>query len=206
MPQINAKHVAWIKSTAKDVNTKNLAETDVKKLAVQHAKLGSLNDMDIEALVLFVMMEASKSAYNDIKQMMEQMEAIRKQKEALRNAIQLLKDREADNKEMPRYQYDSIAKLKAKASVKPQAVTSNVQRADTIKKISPVGKVAKAELAQLKKELTDKADSLSEMSQEDQLQLQKMMGQKNQLEAMISNIMKKVSDTQNSIIGNLKAS
>jgi RNAse (barnase) inhibitor barstar len=50
----------------------------------------------------------------------------------------------------------------------------------------------------------DQKDNLGDMSQEQQLQLQMMMDKKNKLEEMISNMMKKISDTQNQIISNLK--
>jgi hypothetical protein len=49
-------------------------------------------------------------------------------------------------------------------------------------------------------------DSLDEMNQQDQLILQQMMDKKNQLEQMISNIMKAAEDTQNGLSKNLKAS
>ena len=204
MSQINKKHVVWIKSTAKNTNEKKLEEADIKKLASQYATAGSLANGDIDALVMLVMMEANKSVYNDIKKMMEEMEATRKKKEAMRNAIQTLKDREADNKEMPRYEYDSIAKLKIKGQVKPQTVTSNVYRVDTAKKARPVAKVTKAELGQLQKDLKDKLDSMSEMGEMESLRLQMAMDRMSKMMSTLSNLLKKFSDTQNSIIQNLK--
>lgn len=204
MTQINPRHVAWVKSTAKNVNEKNLAEAEVRNLASQYAVLGSLSNADIEALTLLIMMEASRHVYNDIREMLEGMEATRKKKAAMREAIELLKNREADNKEMPSYEYDSIAKLKIKEPVKTKPVSSNLQRADTTKKVRSIAKATKVEIGQLKKELTDKLDSMNEVGEMESLRLQMAMDRRSKMMNALSNIQKKISDTQNSIIQNLK--
>lgn len=49
-----------------------------------------------------------------------------------------------------------------------------------------------------------KKDSLSDISQMQQIRLQMAMDRKNQLESALSNMMKKISSTQNQIIQNLK--
>ncbi len=204
MAQINPKHAAWVKSTAKKVNDKKMTEPEIIAEASKYAS--TFANANIDALVLLVMMESSKEVYKDIKNMMEQMEENRKRKESIRDALQLLAKREAENKEMPRYEFDSLAKLKTKAAAKAGSIQANQQRLNTNNTNVSIEKVSKTQIIQLKKELTDKRDSLSEMGKEDQLQLQKMMERKNQLESLISNTMKKISDSQSSIIQNLKAS
>ncbi|MEZ0260738.1 MAG: hypothetical protein ACAH80_06995 [Alphaproteobacteria bacterium] len=52
--------------------------------------------------------------------------------------------------------------------------------------------------------LGDRKDSISEMNEQDQMQLQQSMERKNETEEMISNTMKKSSETQDSVTGNLK--
>jgi len=49
-------------------------------------------------------------------------------------------------------------------------------------------------------------DSISDLSQDEMLQLQQMMEEKARLEQMISNTMKAAGETQNGTTGNLKAS
>jgi hypothetical protein len=49
-----------------------------------------------------------------------------------------------------------------------------------------------------------KTDSMSDMSETEQMRLQNMMDQRSKAEQTMSNIMKKQSDTQNSIINNMK--
>jgi len=50
----------------------------------------------------------------------------------------------------------------------------------------------------------DKTDSLSELGQQDQMQLQLLMERKAKLEEMISNVLKKSSDTSAGVVQNLK--
>jgi len=82
-------------------------------------------------------------------------------------------------------------------------------RHDTVKNsISNVRRVSnKAELEQIEAQLKDiqrRLDGLSEMGAEDQEQLKKMMDRMDKMEKKISNLMKKASDTANSITQNLK--
>ncbi len=63
------------------------------------------------------------------------------------------------------------------------------------------------EIAQLlvaRENLNKKLDSLSEMSEETSLRLQNMMNRHSKFISMLSNLLKKISDTQNSIVQNLK--
>jgi hypothetical protein len=75
----------------------------------------------------------------------------------------------------------------------------------------------RAQLAEMKKstdkkkalrdaagKVKDERDSLSDLSQTDQLHLQALMERKAQLEKMLSNVMKKSSDTANTVTGNVK--
>ncbi|MFN8565822.1 MAG: hypothetical protein U0703_30250, partial [Anaerolineae bacterium] len=58
----------------------------------EYKNLGSLGDSDIMAIAFVVMMEAAKSAREDLKAIMEEMKAARQTKERLREAQQRLKD------------------------------------------------------------------------------------------------------------------
>ncbi len=50
----------------------------------------------------------------------------------------------------------------------------------------------------------DQKDGMSDMSQQYQFKMQKLMVQRNQLQSMISNLMKKIGDVQQQTISNLK--
>ena len=77
-----------------------------------------------------------------------------------------------------------------------------VKLQSTVKKLE----TTLSEANKLMKDIQDQKKSLSEMSQEDMLWLQKLMEQKSQLEQMISNVMKAASEAQDNIAKNLKAS
>jgi septal ring factor EnvC (AmiA/AmiB activator) len=72
----------------------------------------------------------------------------------------------------------------------------------TVKKLETTYNEAKALIDQLK----NQKDSLSELNEQDMFFLQQLMEEKEQLESMISNIMKASSEIQNNIAKNLKAS
>ena len=52
--------------------------------------------------------------------------------------------------------------------------------------------------------LKQTADSLPDMSQANQLQLQMTMDRKSQLEATLSNMLKSIEDTQDAVVQNMK--
>lgn len=59
-------------------------------------------------------------------------------------------------------------------------------------------------LRDAQQKMKEEKDSLSEMGSADQLRLQQLMDRKSKLEEMISNLLKKSSDTQAAVTGNLK--
>ena len=67
------------------------------------------------------------------------------------------------------------------------------------------GKLARVEqLECIVAELEGKLDSLSEMGEMDMLRLQMLMDRRSKLEEALSNMMKKMAETQGAIVGNLK--
>jgi hypothetical protein len=204
MSQINTKHISWIKTSAKNANQKNLTEAEVRSQATKYGRLSSLANADIEALIVLVMMQASKDAHNDTKEMLKQMEEKRKQKAAIRDALQEIGKRKADKRGVLRHEYDSLARLKTKPLVKPTPGPLVQQRINTTPKTKPVEKVSLTEIEKLEKELADKRDSLSEESEEQQLKMQMLMDRMAKADSAASNLMKKFSETSNTIIQNLK--
>jgi hypothetical protein len=73
-------------------------------------------------------------------------------------------------------------------------------------KVQPVKKdsFSKTAIKNKQGQLSDKKDSMADMNQMDQLRMQQIMEKKSKLEEIISNIQKKISDTSDQIISNLK--
>lgn len=131
MSQINPKHVNWVRTTAKTVNEKNVTENEVKNMASQYAVLNSLNGADIEALAFLVLMQAAKSAQEDLKAIMAKVKSINEEKQAMREAINQLQN---EKLAISRIQIDSFKLL---LLTRPA-----VQKTNTMTVVQPV-RVAK---------------------------------------------------------------
>lgn len=189
MSQINPKHVSWVKNSAKTMNEKNMSESDVRNMAAQYAVLGSMNGQDIEALAFLVLMQAAKSAQEDLKGIMAKVKSINEQKKKMRDALAKLNEK---NAVISRMQLDSFKRLLTK---QPSVTTVQPVRTNP---------VTNAEIADLKNKMKNDQDSLSEMGEMHQLRMQMIMDRMAKADNAISNIMKKFSDTAGSIIQNLK--
>jgi hypothetical protein len=134
---------------------------------------------DIESAVLLVMLEASKSAQEDLKAIMAGVTSAN-----------------ADRARTPAPR-SSAAPCSGKTTADWRACMLQVE--------TKVAKLpADAKRAELIRSINAKIDSMSELNADDQRQLQKMMDQKTELEQMISDLMMSVSDTSNSLVANVK--
>lgn len=206
MTQINPKHVNWVKSNAKEVNEKKQSAEDVKITTTQYAVLGSLNGADIEALAFLVLMQAAKSAQEDLKAIMARVKEINKQKEALRHANETMKTKDVNISPL---QLDSFRLLvNSNHFKKINTATVKPVRSDSARfiKTTPLAtrKVTKAELDEVIDKAKSDLDSMSEMGEMESLRLQIAMDRMSKMMSTLSNLLKKISDTQNSIIQNLK--
>jgi hypothetical protein len=128
---------------------------------------------------------------------MAEMQKNLQKKEALRDEEQRIKDAAKPGA------YPRLNNTLANMDKSRQPKEAPGKAADSVKLKMPIYTAEQLKrLAAIKQE----KDSLDEMSQQDQLKLQQMMDKKNQLEQMISNVMKAAAETQNGLSSNLKAS
>jgi len=168
----------WVSTVSAKYQNKELTEAVAINEARQaSAILGSMNANDIEALAFMVLMQAAKSAQEDLKAVMASVKAINAEK---------AKQREKMN---------NLNKEKSATAVKTD------QQDVQVKKDSPLKFTMSPEMA---KKMDIQKDELGELTQEQQLRLQMIMDRMSQLEQAISNILKKIADTQNQIIQNMK--
>ena len=130
---------------------------------------------DIETLVQLVMMECVRQADADLRGMMEQMRAANERKRLRREQLSAQKDTQKRVSEAGRVEF---SRAPAKIIVAAQAAGSP--------------------------EASDRRDSLSEMSEMDQLRMQMYMDRMTKADSAASNQLKKFSDVESSIISNLK--
>ncbi len=198
MSSINPQHVAWVKKTAKTANERNMTDADVKTEATNWAVLGNLNSGDIEALCFLVMMQASKSSQEDLKAIMAKVKAINNQKQQQREMLSKMQQQQS----LSQVQLDSFNLLKNK-----MIALQKHQNPDTVRYIKSGivrNQIVKVDVGRKIEAIKRDLDSMSEMGEEQQLKMQMYMDRRSKIMETLSNLMKKISDTQDEIIKNMK--
>lgn len=198
MSGINPRHVNWVKTTAAEVNAKNLAEEDIRNRATRYAGQGIKDQQDIEALISLVMMQCAKDQQEDLKSIMAQVKSLKEQKEKLRNMIANANKQRT----LSAVQMDSIDLLNRKTVALKQR-----QNPDTIKLVrssSWVKTVSKNEMDAIVTKLKNDLDSMSEMGEMESLRMQMLMDRRSKIMSTLSNLLKKISKTADEIVQNLK--
>ena len=134
----------------------------------------NLSGADVSALAFIVMMDAAESARQDLQSIMKGVSAINAQKEALRKEL----GKAAANKVRVQKVYTPVST----AFTVPPPLSPNATMADREKRF----------------------DDLSDISEEQELKMQMLTDQMQKAESMASNMLKKLNDTQSSIIRNLR--
>jgi hypothetical protein len=128
--------------------------------------------MDIQALVLVVLMEATNDQDNDLQNIMNEMQQQTAAKQSLRDQLEALNNAVSQNN-----------------------TVSNARSTPT----------PKATLSPLQQSLQGKLDNLNDMSQMSQLALQQTMYERTQFVQALTNILRAINATQNSILQNMKS-
>jgi putative addiction module CopG family antidote len=187
----------------------------------------SAGDGDIMALAFIVIMEAAKSAREDLKTIMDGVKAINKEKEGWRSVVNTVNTFAAagagkgDNfkaselgKAIPRGSARKIANEPIGAGTlddnnlvfnTPDANGATVPGGLKIAGTGqPDGFVSKKDIDTAKEVVKNKLDSLSEMGEMESLRLQMAMDRYSKLMSTLSNLLKKASETSSTIVQNLK--
>ena len=189
-----------------------LREDMAGRLKPDFAFNGTMVGSDIEAMVFIVMMEAAKSAREDLRAIMEGVKAINATKSGLRKVISKIGHDIAEN----------LGQRNGKPSLKfkPRGIGSvdgyhrmliphpdpespgGVRLVGTDMHKGPIKNICV--LYTIRDELKNKLDSMSEMGEMESLRLQMAMDRLGKVMSTLSNILKKIGDTQSSIVANLK--
>jgi hypothetical protein len=130
----------------------------------------SSENLDIEDMAFIVLMDASKSAQEDLSEIMESLKAI-----------------------------DT-----AKSDLHLSSASKPSQSLDTESMLELMLTVYGKDLQDEMDALQDALDAESELSEEDSLRLQMALDRMSKMMSMLSNLLKKISDTSSGIIQNLK--
>ena len=139
--------------------------------SAKRAVVGDNENTDIEALAFIVLIEASKSAQEDLREIMDGVKAINEAKAAVRASI---------GGEPPKSSVDVESILQVMLTVH--------------------GKEQDEEIATLQRSL----DAGAELSELDSLRLQMAMDRNSKMMSALSNLLKKLADTNSAIVQNLK--
>ncbi len=181
-------------------------------LSPDFAVLRSMDGSDIMTVAFIVMMEAAKSAREDLCAIMAGVKAINAAKSARRDLISKIGHDICENAGQrngkPSLKFTSRGVGSEDAYHRmlmphpdPES-PGGLRRVRTNLHKGPIKDVCV--LCAIRDELKNQLDSMSEIGEMESLRLQMAMDRLSKLMSMLSNILKKVSDTQSSIVGNLK--
>lgn len=189
------------------------------KAAYEQEGIGAVGDADIEALAFLVLMQAAHSAQEDLKAIMAQVKAINASREGVRQMLDRLERDLAKNQGLSpdapvKPAPDGCLKLGVECATLAGPVGDDVDAefaSALVRKAydGAVGKgvFTKADLDSAVDKAKGKLDSMSEMGEMgemESLRLQMAMDRMSKMMSTLSNLLKKISDTSNEIVQNLK--
>ncbi len=144
--------------------------------------LGSLGDIDVDLAVMLVMMETANAAQDDLRAILAEMQAVNARRARNRQAIEAMKAQRQE--------------------VRKEALARGTREPDAVLEVllTAYGIVVEREVDQL----IDDIDSMSEMGEMESLRLQMMMDRITKMMSALSNLMKKLSDTSQQVVQNMK--
>ena len=174
--------------------------------------LGSMPDGDIMALAFLVMMEAAESAQEDLRAIMAGVKAINNAKAALRDLISRIghdiaeNSRRKNGKPPLSYRPGGVGSEAGYHRLRlPQLdprMPGGLRRVPTDMHKGRIGDVGA--LRAIRDDLKTQLDTMSEMGEMELLRLQMAMDRVSKYMTALSNILKKISDTDSAIVANLK--
>jgi len=194
-------------------------QVDYHQAAVEavRSQFGNLQSTGIDALVQLVMFELWRAEEAALEEMLEEMHRMNQVKKRQREYINQLKKQRASAKKLIRREYQDLKKQSSATRVQQQArivkkppktAATRQLRISYPKTPTITNKDAKnmtlVELDKYVEEKEQELDSLGGFSEELSLKLQILMDHRSKIIQTLSNILKKISQTSDSIISNIK--
>jgi hypothetical protein len=178
--------------------------------ALVYGTIGDLGNMDITALALTVMMEAAKDEREDLIQITAEVRAINAAKERLRELHKRVRcdvdanlDDSADGLKFADAGLGGEAAYHATAMPSPDRACDGGLNLVTTD-LHPAQVTSVAQLREVRDRLKTDLDSMSELGEMESLRLQMAMDRLSKMMSTLSNLLKKMSDTAESITKNIK--
>lgn len=195
MAKVGAQTRAWIRQeAAREANLPEVSETVAVNAVRKYAVLGGVGNADIEALAFLVMMQAARSAQEDLKAIAAGVKQVNNAKAAAARSANVKAAAPAGSLRSPPPATNAAAAVR---SAPANRVVAN--RAA----ISP-RPLPKAEFDRKLDTIRNDPASLSEMGEMESLRLQMAMERSSKAKQTLSNVLKKMSETNATITQNLK--
>jgi hypothetical protein len=158
---------------------------------------------DIDALTMLVMMQATQDNEADLRSQMEQMQKENQRKQAQR---QLLDELNREKAAMNASLSNEFCKTPFCNSLSSRvaALNASAGSAQPPIRMQPSSQITAQQLAALQDQLKQSLDSMNEMSEMTSMRLQMAMDRRSKFIEALSNIEKKISDTDAAIVQNMK--
>jgi hypothetical protein len=194
-PDMNALHAAVQQRFAESMSQPRPGQPKMPATAASQS--------DIDAVAMLVMMQATQVNQADLQSQMEQMQQENQRKQAQR---QLLDELNREKAAMSASQSNSICKTPFCNSLSSRVSALNAEAGSTQRPIrmQPSPQITAQQLAALQEQLKQSLDSMNEMSEMTSMRLQMAMDRRSKLIETLSNIEKKISDTDAGIVQNMK--
>jgi hypothetical protein len=200
---------AWVEQQAHLESQKQTSDAPSIEAAVYNrfpalnTRGSSAKASDINALVAIVMMEETNDSEKDLQNIMSQVQAINNAKQQLRNLLSQVQAEAASNRTLDAKAPCQTALCKSlPASLgEISTATANLQKPV---RISIPAKLTFADVRALPGQLQSNLDGMNEMSEMTSMRLQMAMDRQSKFVEALSNIMKKIDETNSTIIQNIK--
>jgi len=194
-------------------------QVDYHQAAVDavRSQFGNPSSTEIDALVLLVMFELWQSENAALAEMLEEMHRMNQLKKRQREYINSLKKQRANAKKITRQEYETLKKQPAATRIQHQArIVKKPQKTAVTRQLkisypktpAITNKNAKnmtlVELDKYVEEKEQEMDSLGGLSEELSLKIQILTDRRSKIIQTLSNILKKISQTSDTIIANIK--
>jgi hypothetical protein len=161
----------------------------------------NLSDSDIEGVAFIVMMQATNDMDKDLKAIMDEVKSMTAAQAKLRDLINQVNKDVANNAKQDAPCLTPVCRSLPSQLSQLAAMTANLQKPVRMQ-VPP--HVTFASLQSLENQLKQQLDSMNELSEMTSLRLQMMMDRRSKFISTLSNIMKKISTTQDTLVQNLK--
>jgi hypothetical protein len=162
----------------------------------------ALNQAEIESMMFAVLMQATSEMDQDLRQIMDEVNSVNKSKQQLRDLLGEVQKEAASSSARPTAPCDAqvcrslaarISQIEAAAPKSPRMPLIQAPSHPTFGDLKPIQDGLKSQV-----------DSMNEMSEITSLRLQMTMDRRAKFMEALSNIMKKMNSTSDSLVQNLK--